>query len=105
MSGEMTSAPRWQKASGRKPGVERVSGRWRLVVELEHYGYYSWAVQIDTGLIQAAGGGVKRRLPGDVTSQTQWVGVETGHTPDGIAVAMQAAENAAATLRAEMEGL
>lgn len=94
----------WQKTDGRKQGVEKISGRWRLVVEPEHYGHYSWIVQIDAGLCVSQGC-VKRRLPGDVTSPTQWVGVETGHTPDGLAVAMQAAENAAARLRADMEGL
>lgn len=95
---------KWRATMGKNPGVELISGCWRLAVELEHYGYYSWVVQIDSGLCVSQGC-VKRRLPGDVTSPTQWVGVASGHTPEGIESAKSAALVAAAKLREDLGGL
>jgi hypothetical protein len=95
---------RWRPLVGKKPGVELRCGRLRLVVELEHYGYYSWTVQIDAGLCVSQGC-VKRRLPGDVTSPVQWVGVSSGHTTDGIVAAQRAAQEDAARLRDDLGGL
>lgn len=93
---------RWRPSDGKGPGLELRSGKARIVVELTHYGYYAWQLQLDTGLIDTPAGR-KRRNPGDTTSPIHWIDVEFGHTHEGMEVAKRDGLAAAAALREDLE--